>query len=75
VNIHNPASTKLSVKQFNINNCGSRAASKKDSGLEDDALELGEFKLAVLVLRTAMAFVMPWNFSVMALEGFLLQTG
>jgi hypothetical protein len=74
VNIHNPASTKLSVKQSNINNCGSRAAGKKDGGQKDNALELGEFKLAVRVLRTAMAFVMPWNFSVMALEGFLLQT-
>jgi hypothetical protein len=73
VNIHNPASCKLSVKQFNINNCSARAASKKNGEAEDNILELGEFKLALRALRTAMAFVMPWNFSVMALEGFFLQ--
>jgi hypothetical protein len=74
VNLHNPASCKLSVKQFNINNCSARAATKKDAGPDEDILELGEFKLALRALRTAMAFVMPWNFSVMALEGFFLQT-
>jgi hypothetical protein len=74
VNIHNPASCKLSVRQFNINNCSAKASGKKGSEGEEDILELGEFKLAIRALRTAMAFVMPWNFSVMALEGFFLQT-
>jgi hypothetical protein len=74
VHIHNPASCKLSIKQFNINNCSARASSKKGSDSDEDILELGEFKLAVRALRTAMAFVMPWNFSVQALEGFFLQT-
>jgi hypothetical protein len=73
VEIANPASTKLSVKQFNINNCGSRVSGKKPAEGEEDILELGEFKLALRALRTAMSFVMPWNFSVLALEGFYLQ--
>jgi hypothetical protein len=73
VEISNPASTKISIKMFNINNCGSRAAGKKSEG-DKDILELGELKLAVRVLRSAMSLVMPWNHSVAALEGFLLQT-
>jgi hypothetical protein len=73
VELHNPASTKLSVKQFNINNCGSRASAKKTAEGDEDILELGEFKLALRALRTAMSFVMPWNYSVLALEGFFMQ--
>jgi hypothetical protein len=73
VNLHNPASCKLSVKQFNINNCSMKSAGKKNADSDEDILELGEFKLAIRALRTAMAFVNPWNFSVMALEGFFLQ--
>jgi hypothetical protein len=69
----NPASTKLSVKMFNINSCTSRSSSKK-SDQEDEFLDVSEFKLALRVLRTAMAFAMPWNFSILALEGFFYQT-
>jgi hypothetical protein len=72
--LSNPASTKISIRMFNINNCAARASTKKPGEGEDDALELGELKLAVRVLRSAMSFVMPWNHSVAALEGFLLQT-
>jgi hypothetical protein len=61
------------VKQFNINNCSIKSAGKKNADNNKDILELGEFKLAMRALRTAMAFVMLWNFSVMALEGFFLQ--
>jgi hypothetical protein len=70
----NPASTKLSIKMFNINSCGSRSSTKKSGDLEDDFLDVSEFKLALRVLRTAMAFSMPWNFSILALEGFFYQT-
>jgi hypothetical protein len=73
VNIHNPASLKLSIRQFNINNCSAKSSGKKGQEADEDILELGEFKLAVRAMRTAMAFVMPLNFSVMALEGFFLQ--
>jgi hypothetical protein len=74
VELSNPASTKISVKMFNINNCSARSGPKKQGEGEDDSLELGELKLAVRVLRSAMSFVMPWNQSVAALEGFLLQS-
>jgi hypothetical protein len=72
VELSNPASTKISIKMFNINNCSARSGPKKQGEREDDSLELGELKLAVRVLRSAMSFVMPWNHSVAALEGFLL---
>jgi hypothetical protein len=71
--IHNPASTKLSVRMFNINNCA-RASSKKSGEGEEEIMEINEFKLALRALRTAMQFVMPWNMSVLALEGYFLQT-
>jgi hypothetical protein len=71
--IHNPASTKISVKMFSINNC-SKSASKKAADGEDDGMDLNEFKLAIRVMRTAMHFVMPWNMSILALEGFFNQT-
>jgi hypothetical protein len=72
--IHNPASTKLSVKMFNINNCSARASSKKTEDGEEDISDVSEFKLAIRAMRTAMQFVMPWNLSILALEGFLFQT-
>jgi hypothetical protein len=63
-----------SIRMFNINSCGSRAASKKTAEPEEDFLDVSEFKLALRVLRTAMAFVMPWNHSILALEGFFFQS-
>jgi hypothetical protein len=71
--LSNPASTKISIKMFNINSC-TRSSSKKAGEADEEGLDLGELKLAVRVLRSAMSFVMPWNHSVAALEGFLLQT-
>lgn len=69
IEIANPASTKLSIKMFNINSC---KLSKGDELSEFS--ELNEFKLALRALRTALSMVMPWNFSVLALEGFFFQT-
>jgi hypothetical protein len=43
VEISNPASTKISIKMFNINNCGSRAAGKKSEG-DEDILKLGKIE-------------------------------
>jgi hypothetical protein len=70
--LHCPASTKLSIKMFSINICVARASKKLVD--EDIIMEIGEFKLALRTLRTAMSFVMPWNFSILALEGFYFQT-
>jgi hypothetical protein len=75
--IANPSSPKLSVRMFNINNCTARAASCKSKQDEDelvDFAEVGEFVVALRVMRLAMANVMPWNMSIAALEGFLINT-
>jgi hypothetical protein len=44
------------------------------SEADDDIVELGEFKLALRTMRTAFHLAMPWNLSVLALEGFFFQT-
>lgn len=77
VAIHDPGNSNLSLRFFSINNCGRRASTKlgdsEDDGLAEVA-ELGEFKTAVRVLKEAMSFVHPWNKSISAIEGFLMQT-
>ena len=74
--IHDPGNSSLQLRLFSINNCGKRVSSKtteyEDDNLNDIA-ELGELKCALRVLREAMAYVHPWNKSIAALEGFLLQ--
>ena len=75
VEVHNPQSSRLSIKMFSIGNCSSRAGSRSDTVKDshaDDTLEIGEFKLALRAMRLAVHFTMPWNFSVEALEGFFL---
>ncbi len=77
--LHNPGSSRISLRMFSINNCGSRAgSSKSSSGMREDDLEeimeLGEFKLAVRALRVAAGFCMPWNMAYVALENFLIQS-
>ncbi len=39
-----------------------------------EIVELGELKVAIRALREALGFVQPWNKSVSALEGFLIQS-
>lgn len=75
IELHNPSSSKLSIRQFSINNCSARTG-KKDSPTEgdDDIQELGEFRLALRTLRTAASFVHPWNYSFLAIEGFMHQS-
>jgi hypothetical protein len=49
VELANPASTKLSLKLFNINNCARRSSGKKQDEDEQslqEITELGEFQLA-----------------------------
>jgi hypothetical protein len=50
-----------------------RTGPKKGADPDDDTMEIGELKLALRAMRTAFAFAMPWNYSVLALEGFFLQ--
>ena len=74
--LHNLSSAKLSVKLFNINSSGCRGSYGKSSEGEDSevVLEVEEFKLALRAMRTAFHLAMPWNFSVLALEGFFHQS-
>ncbi len=73
VELANPGSTKMSLKLFNINNVGARSqGSNAEKDLEDIG-ELGEFKLALRILRTAASFVCPWNYSFLAIENFMIQ--
>ena len=77
--LHNPGSSRLSLRMFSINNCGSRAGSSKlANGIREDELseivELGEFKLALRALRVAAGLCMPWNQAFVALENFLIQS-
>ncbi len=68
--IYNPSSTDLKLKLFNINSVSSSSKYKED----DDFSELADLKLAMRALKAAMKHVMPWNFSIDALDGFLEQT-
>jgi hypothetical protein len=61
VEIHNPASTKISVKMFNVNGC--RSDDKEWSSIS-------EFKTALRAMRLAGRLAMPWNLSLEAVEGF-----
>jgi hypothetical protein len=76
IELQDVGSDNLSLKLFNINGCGNKISASKasDSG-EDfkDITELGEFQLALRVAREALSFVHPWNKSISALEGFLIQ--
>ena len=78
IELANPASTKLSIRLFNINNITTRQSSSRTSGDTeaegDDFTDLSEFQLALRAMRSAMMMVMPWNFSIAALEGFLINS-
>jgi len=77
VELANPASTKMALRLFNINNVGARvpgnSTAKTGGDHLEDIAEIGEFKLALRTLRTAAHFVCPWNFSFLAMENFMLQ--
>ena len=73
--LHNMSSSKLSVRMFNINSASSRGGSKKPtSDGDEEMLDLAEFKLALRAMRTAFHLAVPWNLSILALEGFFFQT-
>ena len=80
VELHDVGSDNLSLKLFNINGCGNKVSSSSSSSPSSDSSEfkdiseLGEFKLAIRAAREALSFVHPWNKSISAIEGFLLQT-
>ena len=76
VELANPSSTKVSLRAFNINNCGQKSSgsSSKDSQEDMEFLEIAEFTVALRTIRVAMHLVNPWNMSIVALENFLLDS-
>ena len=83
IELHNPGSSALQLKLFNIRNKSTRVQNTRRFAIsEDDALEVGEsmrdifdqgeLKASFRALREAMAMALPWNRSVAALEGFLI---
>jgi len=77
IELHDPGSTNMQLRLFSINNCGKRVTAKFSLNGEEeltDICEMGELKTAVRVLREGLSFTQPWNKSVSALEGFLIQT-
>jgi hypothetical protein len=65
--VHNPGSTKIKLQMFNC------AASTTAGGSSTD-FNFNELKLAFRALRAAVGLVMPWNKSMEALDGFLVET-
>ena len=60
---------------FNINSASPSGGSKKNSSEnEEEMLDLAEFKLALRAMRTAFHLAIPWNLSILALEGFFFQS-
>lgn len=74
VEIHDLASTSLSVKMFSIGNFTSKAKDDNKDSEFPDMDDISEFKSALRVLRGAMCCVYPWNRSIDALESFFVQT-
>ncbi len=73
----NPASTRLSLRLFNINSCSRKTSFKKGDDTDEDLqelTELGKFQLALRTMRAAEAFIMPWNHSFSALENFIINS-
>jgi hypothetical protein len=85
IEIHNPGSASLSLRLFNIANMACRVAASKRISLNDadDTLEVGEnlkdvasffeFQQSLRAARVAQQFCMWWNFSITALESYLIN--
>jgi hypothetical protein len=83
VELHNPASTNISLKLFSSANIGGATSATKRLTLADGdgVINVGEnlkevsdmetFKHAIRSMCRAAQFVMPWNFSFAAIDGFL----
>jgi len=84
--LHNPGSRELKLKLFYMPNVANSGLSAKKVNIEggEDALSIGEsmkeigdlegFKTALNTAREAMHSAMPWNRSISAVVGFMLNT-
>jgi len=81
--IHNPGSPHLTLKLFSSSNMGSSTAATRRLTLADndcavsigdsmrEVSDLNELKLAMRALCRAAQFILPWNMSFNAIDGFL----
>jgi len=77
--LHNPASTAMTLKQFHMANVSSSALGGRKAASSDGAdgdtmkeiCDMEELKSAIFTLREAMAAALPWNKSISAIQGFL----
>jgi len=84
--IHNPASQELKLKLFYLPNVASSGLSARKVNLDggDEALSIGEslreiadldgYKAALNTAREAMHSAMPWNRSISAVVGFMMNS-
>ena len=84
--LHNPASQELKLKLFHLPNVANSGLSAKKVNLEggEEALSIGEnmkdildlegYKAALNTAREAMHSALPWNRSIGALVGFMVNT-
>ena len=77
--IHNPASQELKLRMFHLPNVANSGLSKKVEDGEDgsslkEIADLESFKVALNTAREAMASALPWNRSVSAIVGLMVNT-
>ena len=84
--IHNPGSQELKIRLFYLPNVANSSLSAKKVQLDngEDSLSIGEslkeiadldgFKGALNTLREAMQTALPWNRSISAISGFMVNT-
>ena len=84
IELHDPGSTNLTLKLFNIRNVSNTTRSLQHFTLADsdgiintgeslsDITDLDAFKTAMRAAEVAQMFALPWNRSILAINGFLL---
>ena len=77
--IHNPASQELKLKLFHLPNVASSGLSSKKDSTDEESLreiaDLDSFRIVALNTgREAMVSALPWNRSISALVGLMLNT-
>ncbi len=70
--VHNPGHGNLSINLFAT--AASQAASSREQKDTEPFGDLEDFKTALRAASLAQTMVMPWNFSIAAIEGFLHST-
>ena len=78
--IHNPASQELKLKMFHLPNVANSGlpTKKQDGGEEGDSLreiaDLESYRVALNTAREAMASALPWNRSISAIVGLMVNS-